>query len=92
MTLKFDGDFHLPQVFWSRGGSRLQRGGTCCFGRECGYSGWKLNKLLQVLSSSCQVVEGMHFKLSLQSIKPRISKELFTVYERFQASNASKKV
>jgi len=43
-------------------------------------------------SVDTQVVEGMHFKLSLQSIKPRISKELFTVYERFQASNASKKV
>jgi len=39
-----------------------------------------------------QVVEERHFKLSLVSVKPRISAELFTVYERFQAANASKKV
>merc|ERR1712203_1329208 len=43
-------------------------------------------------SVDIQVVEGRHFKLSLQSVKPRISKELFTVFERFRASNASKKV
>jgi SpoVK/Ycf46/Vps4 family AAA+-type ATPase len=43
-------------------------------------------------SVDAQVVEERHFKLSLVSVKPRISAELFTVYERFQAANASKKV
>ena len=39
-----------------------------------------------------KVVEERHFKLALGSVKPRISAELFTVYDRFQAANASKKV
>ena len=39
-----------------------------------------------------QVVGERHFKLALGSVTPRISAELFTVYDRFQASNASKKV
>jgi len=43
-------------------------------------------------SVDAQVVEERHLKLALVSVKPRISAELFTVYERFQASNASKKV
>merc|ERR1719320_2058298 len=67
--------------------------------RTDGYSGAEVAAVcneaaLAALEESVdtQVVEGRHFKLSLQSVKPRISKELFTVYERFQASNASKKV
>jgi len=43
-------------------------------------------------SVEAQVVGERHFKLALGSVTPRISAELFTVYDRFQASNASKKV
>lgn len=39
-----------------------------------------------------EVVEERHFLAALDSVKPRISSDLFRIYERFQAANQSKKV
>lgn len=38
------------------------------------------------------VVEERHFLAALDSVKPRISSDLFRIYERFQTANQSKKV
>ena len=39
-----------------------------------------------------EVVEDRHFEAALASVTPRITPELFEVYERFQKDNTSKKV
>ena len=43
-------------------------------------------------SVEAELVEMRHFEVALASVKPRITAELFDVYEQFQADNTSKKV
>jgi AAA family ATPase len=43
-------------------------------------------------SVESEAVQDRHFQAALAALKPRITAELFDVYERFQADNTSKKV
>ena len=68
-------------------------------GRTAGYSGAEVTAVcneaaMAALEESveAEVVEQRHFEVALASVKPRITAELFDVYERFQADNTSKKV